>query len=117
MRESSLRLVNYVMMSAILVTLGIHLAAHAFLGVSGYPQSLTYDTVVARYRDVTSATLLGVLLVAATFHGLYGLRSILLDVRSGPRWSRAVSVALLAIGFGIVGWGLRTIALVRLGGS
>jgi succinate dehydrogenase / fumarate reductase membrane anchor subunit len=117
MRESTLRLVNYAMMTAILATLGVHLATHAFLGVAGYRESLAYDTVVARYREFSSAAILGVLLIAATFHGLFGLRTILLDVRTGPRWGTAVSLGLAVLGAAIVGWGLRTIVVVRLGGS
>jgi len=116
MRESSLRLVNYGMILAILVALGIHIAQHAFLGVASYEDSLAYDRVVDRYRSVGSAAVLGVLLVAATYHGLFGLRNLLLDVRSGRRWERGVSLGILAVGVAVVGWGLRTMALAALGG-
>ncbi|HKZ89774.1 MAG TPA: hypothetical protein VJ300_05910 [Thermoplasmata archaeon] len=116
MRESTLRIVNYGMMLAILATLAVHLASHAFLGVPGYEVSLAYDTVVRRYREALSVTVLAVLLVAATFHGLFGLRSILLDARSGPRWERGVGFGLIALGVTMVGWGLRTILLVSAGG-
>lgn len=116
MRESTLRLVNYGMVLAILATLAVHLASHAFLGVSGYEESLTYGSTIGRYRDVGSATVLGVLLVATAYHGLYGLRRLLLGIRPGRGWDRAVSLGTLALGVALVGWGLRTIVLVNLGG-
>ncbi len=111
MRESTLQRLNQAMILAILVTLAVHLATHAFLGVAGYEDSLTYDSVVGRYRALFTVVTLGVLLLAASFHGLYGLRNILLEMRPGPRWARAVTLAVLALGAIMVGWGMRTIVL------
>lgn len=99
------------MILAILVTLAVHLATHAFLGVAGYEDSLTYESVIGRYRALLTAVTLGVLLVAASFHGLYGLRNVLLEMRSGPRWARAVTLGVLALGAVMVGWGMRTIVV------
>lgn len=116
MRESTLRRLNYVMIAAILVTLSVHLATRAFLGAAGYEASLAYDVVLRRYRELVSLAVLGTLLVAATFHGLFGLRTVLLDLGSGRRWERVVGLGVLVAGVTIVGWGLRTIVLVSLGG-
>ena len=115
MRESTLQRINYVMILAIFVTLALHLATHAFLGVAGYADSLRYDSVVGRYRAMTTMLTLAVLLVAASFHGLFGLRNILLEMRSGPRWDRAVTLGVLALGAVMVGWGMRTIVLATTG--
>lgn len=115
MRESTLTLVNYVMILALLVTLALHLAMQAFLGVSGYDAALEYDTAAARYREPLSASLLAILLVAATYHGLWGLRNILLGVRPGPGWGRAVTGVTLILGVVMLGWGLRTIVLAFAG--
>ena len=111
MRESTLQWLNYGMIVAIFVTLAVHLATHAFLGVSGYEDSLTYESVIGRYRAVLTVVTLGVLLVAASFHGLYGLRNVLLEFRSGRGWDRAVTVGVVALGIVMVGWGMRTIVL------
>ena len=116
MRESSLQLVNYVMVLALLVTLALHLAMQAFLGVSGYEGALSYSTALARYREPLSASLLAILLVAATYHGLFGLRNILLEMRSGPRWDRFVTGTVLGLAVVMLGWGLRTI-VVAFGGA
>jgi len=114
-RESTLQLVNYVMILALLVTLALHLAMQAFLGVSGYEDALTYDTAVARYREPLSASLLTILLVAASYHGLYGLRNILLEMRSGVGWSRLVTGVTLGLGAVMLGWGIRTIVVAFAG--
>ena len=48
MRESTLTLINYIMILALLVTLALHLAMQAFLGVAGYADALSYQTALAR---------------------------------------------------------------------
>lgn|GEM_PF-3674688 len=111
MRESTLRLINYGMVLALLVTLALHLAMQAFLGVSGYEDALRYDTSLARYREPLSVSLLTILLVAATYHGLFGLRNILLGALPGASWNRFITATVLALGTVMLGWGLRTIVL------
>jgi succinate dehydrogenase hydrophobic anchor subunit len=114
-RESRLQLINYVMIALILVALPLHFATHAFLGVASQKESLTYDSVIERYRSVATMTVLAMLLTGASYHGLYGLRKILLEVSSGPRWNRAVTTGIAVAGIIILGWGLRTIVLVVAG--
>lgn len=109
MKESTLAIINYLMILVLLVTLALHLAMQAFLGVSGYADALSYQTAIARYRDALSVSLLTILLVAATYHGLFGLRNILLEWRAGLRWHRAVTGITLGLAVVMLGWGLRTI--------
>ena len=116
MRESTLQRINVAMILAIFVTLGVHLATHAFLGVAGYEDSLTYDSVIGRYRALSTMLTLGVLLVAASYHGLYGLRNIVLETRWGAQRARLVSTATGLLGIVMVVWGMRTIVLTA-GGS
>jgi succinate dehydrogenase / fumarate reductase membrane anchor subunit len=111
MRESTFMLINYVMILILLVTLALHIAMQGILGVTGYENALTYSTALARYKDAVSASLLAILLVAATYHGLWGLRNILLELRTGPRWTTTVSGVVLTLGVVMLGWGLRTIAI------
>ena len=111
MKESTLALINYLMILALLVTLALHLAMQAYLGVSGYADALSYQTANARYKDALSVSLLTVLLVAATYHGLYGLRNIQLEWRPGRRWHGAVTGITLGLAVVMLGWGLRTIVL------
>jgi len=115
MRESTLQLINYVMILLLLVTLALHLAMQAFVGVSGYEDALRYDTALARYREPFSVSLLTILLVAAVYHGLFGLRNILLEMRSSPRWNRTVTFGVLGLGVVMLVWGLRTIVVAFSG--
>ena len=103
------------MIMALLLTLPVHFAMQAFLGVGGYTQALAYNTVADRYQTLITITLLTVLLAAASYHGLYGLRRILLEFKSGPTWDRLVSAGTLAAGLVILGWGLRTIVVMGWG--
>lgn len=109
MKESTLALINYIMILALLVTLALHLAMQAFLGVTGYANALSYSTAIARYKDALSVSLLTILLVAATYHGLFGLRNILLEWRAGARWHGAVTAMTLGLAVVMLGWGMRTI--------
>ena len=111
MKESTLQLVNYIMILALLVTLALHLAMQAFLGVSGYENALSYNVAMSRYRDALSVSLLTILLIAATYHGLFGLRNILLEWRAGTSWHSVVTVTTLALAVVMLGWGMRTIVL------
>ena len=111
MKESTLHVINYLMILVLLVTLTLHLAMQAFLGVRGYADALAYQTALARYRDALSVSLLTVLLIAATYHGLFGLRNMLLEWRPGRRWHGAVTVMTLGLAVVMLGWGLRTIVL------
>ncbi len=111
MKESTLVLINYIMILALLVTLALHLAMQAFIGVSGYQNALSYNVAISRYKDALSVSLLTVLLVAATYHGLFGLRNILLEWRSGKSWHSAVTITTLTLAVVMLGWGMRTIVL------
>ncbi len=109
MKESTLQLINYIMILALLVTLALHLAMQAFLGVSGYADALSYNVALSRYRDALSVSLLTILLIAATYHGLFGLRNILLEWRPGKSWHSVVTVLTLGLATVMLVWGLRTI--------
>ncbi len=111
MKESTLQMINYFMILALIVTLTLHIAMQAFLGVSGYANALSYPTALSRYKDALSVSLLAILLVAATYHGLFGLRNILLEWRPGPRWHLAVTGITLGLAVVMLGWGMRTIVL------
>lgn len=107
--------VNYLMILVLLVTLTLHIAMQGFLPGPNYEQALAYGTALERYKAPLSVTLLTLLLIAATYHGLWGLRNILLEIRSGPRWNAAVAAIVLVLGGVMLVWGTRTI-VVAFGG-
>jgi succinate dehydrogenase / fumarate reductase membrane anchor subunit len=86
----------------ILVFLGLHMAVmhlDAILGIfnpaGGHP--IDWANVVARAQQAFFMVTYIVLLGAALFHGLYGLRNIVFELGIGPGFKKAVS-GVLTIG-------------------
>ena len=111
----------------ILPLLALHMAVmhlDATLGVAspagGHP--IDWQNVVARGKTVLFPLSYGLLLVVALYHGLYGLRNILLEL-DPPAWlARTIGIVLLLLGIGLGGYGLwaavasRQVALAAMGG-
>lgn len=109
MRESTLMILHYATAVFIILFGAVHLATHSFLWVGGYPESLVYSAVVAKYRDVLLALSLEGLLITVAYHGLNGVRAILLEISQDSRWKKATTWLLLAVGVVIVAYGTRTV--------
>lgn len=97
--------------AVILPLLALHMVVmhlDSTLGV-GNPASahpIDWANVVARGRTLLYPVSYGLLLVAALYHGLYGLRNILLEL-SPPAWlATAISAVLLLLGLGLGVFGL-----------
>lgn len=96
----------------IFVFLGLHmLIMHlddvvriAFLNpAGGHP--IDWANVVARGKLIFFPITYTVLLGAALFHGLYGLKNILFELNLGQGCKRVVEVALLLLGLGLFVYG------------
>jgi succinate dehydrogenase hydrophobic anchor subunit len=93
----------------ILVLLGMHMAVMHLDGVlhlttstpSGAGTPIDWANVAERAREVAFVVFYVVLLGAALFHGLYGLRNILFELRLSEGAKSFVSVVLLVVGFGL----------------
>jgi succinate dehydrogenase / fumarate reductase membrane anchor subunit len=78
---------------------------------------IDWANVVERGQQVGFVVFYIVLLGTALFHGLYGLRNILLELNPSPGLQRLLSVLLMAVGFGMFAFGTwaavvsRTVAL------
>ncbi len=88
----------------ILVFLGLHMAImhfDALLGIfnpaGGHP--IDWANVVARSQQGFFTFSYIVLLGAALFHGLYGLRNIIHELGFGRSVERAANIVLVALGF------------------
>jgi succinate dehydrogenase hydrophobic anchor subunit len=88
---------------AVVVLLGLHMTVmhldgllRAFNPDPGEP--VAWANVVARARSVFFLVGYVVLLGAALFHGLYGLRTIVFELNPGGTTRKAVSGALVAAG-------------------
>lgn len=94
----------------ILVFAGLHMAImhlDAILGIfspaGGHP--IDWANVVARGKSVFFTVTYIVLLGAALFHGLYGLRNILLELDPRPALRKAIGAVLLLLGAGLFVYG------------
>lgn len=94
---------------------GLHLASHSFLGVDGYFDSLLYLTVIERFWTPLYIVTLEALLLTTAYHGLNGTRIILLELRQGEWWGRAVTWFTVALGLLVVAYGTRIILTVSFG--
>jgi len=94
----------------ILVLLGLHMAIMhldqtlGLFGVAG-AEPVDWESVVARAGSAFFTVTYVLLLGAALYHGLYGLRNILLELNPGATLRRAVNVGLTALGLGLLVFG------------
>ena len=59
--------------------------------------------------------LLEIMLILLSVHGFNGLRVILLELRQGPSYEKAVSYGCVAAMIGLIAYGSRTIIMVNTG--
>lgn len=90
----------------ILFLLGLHMAImhlDALLGIfnpaGGHP--IDWANVVARGQSLAFTLTYVLLLGAALFHGLYGLRNILFELDPAPPLKKAFSWVLILVGVGL----------------
>jgi len=94
----------------ILVLLGLHMAImhlDATLGIFGTPgaEPIEWESVVLRVQSLFFTVTYVLLLGAALYHGLYGLRNILLELNPGATVRRTINVGLSLVGLGLFGFG------------
>jgi len=114
MRESTLWSWFLVAGAVIFVLLGIHVVTlHLPQIASGrsYSEALSFRSVVERSRSAFFTTIYIVLLAALLYHGLYGLRAILIELFTSPSAGRAISWGLLLLGLAMIAYGTYTTIL------
>jgi succinate dehydrogenase hydrophobic anchor subunit len=94
----------------ILVLLGLHMAIMHLdqtLGLFGTPgaEPVEWESVAARAGSLFFTATYVLLLGAALYHGLYGLRNILLELNPGAGLRRAVTVGLAVLGLALFAFG------------
>ncbi|HEV2280756.1 MAG TPA: hypothetical protein VGX75_00010 [bacterium] len=105
---------------ALVALLGAHMAVQHYgaalraLGWIQGPPARSFAAVTARGRILGWAVLYGLLLLFALYHGLYGLRGILLEV--WPRAARVITAVLVIAGIAMAVFGTTTI-MRAIGGS
>jgi succinate dehydrogenase hydrophobic anchor subunit len=109
MKESTLWFLFIVMALVMMIAIPIHL--HNFstllrsLGAPGYEQALSWEFVRARAKDLFYTITYTALLGAATYHGMYGVRSIVFELTLTRTYERLVTIICLIAGTGLFAFG------------
>ena len=96
--------------SVILLLLGLHMAImhlDATLGIFGTEgaEPVEWESVVARAQSLFFTVTYVLLLGAALYHGIYGLRNILFELNPGAGLRKAINVGLALVGVALFAFG------------
>ncbi|MDZ7372729.1 MAG: hypothetical protein ONB23_02050 [candidate division KSB1 bacterium] len=106
MREATLWTLHLAAGIVILVLLAVHMGIMhledilAAMG-TGYPDPLSWTSVVVRSKKLLFTVAYVLLLGTALYHGLYGLRNILLELNPGRVAARVIQWLVLALGISL----------------
>lgn len=93
----------------ILVLLGLHMVIMHLDDLLGWftttGAAIDWPNVLARSKDLFFVILYTLLLAAALYHGLYGLRTICFEVTQKPGAQRLISILFWIAGIGLFGLG------------
>ncbi len=91
-------------------------AVHVLIRITqGFAESLEFESVLSNYKFVPYAIMLELILVLLSIHGFNGLRVILLELKQGKTYEKAVSYGCLAAMVGLIAYGSRTIIVTNMG--
>lgn len=113
MRESTIMKIHYGTALGAVVLVAVHVLFRITL--MNYGDSLQYENVIANYKYVPYALMLEIILVLLSVHGFNGLRVILLELKQGKSYEKAVTYGCVAAMVGLVAYGSRTILMASMG--
>ncbi len=97
----------------LVILLGLHMVEQHFIAEGGLR---TYDEVIAYMQHPWVVVWEVVFLFVVVIHAMLGVRAIVLDTGLSPRAARRLTIALVIVGAGLIGYGLYlTFALLSLG--
>ena len=112
-RESLIIKIHYSTALGAVALVAIHVWFRFATG--SFASSLSYENVIANYQILSYAILLELILILISVHGFNGLRVILLELKQGRTYEKAVSYGCLAAMFGLIAYGSRTIIMTNMG--
>lgn len=77
--------------------------------------SLEYENVIKNYEFIPYAIMLELILVLLSIHGFNGLRVILLELKQGHSYEKAVTYGCIAAMAILIMYGSRTILMTSMG--
>ena len=112
MRESIIMKIHYGTALAAVALVAVHVLMRLTLN---FAESLEYENVIANYQFIPYAGMLEIILILLSIHGFNGLRVILLKLKQGKVYEKAVSHGCVAAMVGLIAYGSRTILMVNMG--
>ena len=112
MRESTIMKIHYGTALAAVTLVAVHILMRLTMN---YAESLEYENVLANYKFLPYAAMLELILILLSVHGFNGLRVILLELKQGRLYEKAVSYGCLAAMIGLIAYGSRTIIMTNMG--
>lgn len=112
MKESTIMKIHYGTALAAVALVAVHILMRMTME---FTDSLEYETVLANYKFIPYAIMLELILVLLSVHGFNGLRVILLELKQGHTYEKAVSYGCLAAMFALIAYGSRTIIMTNMG--
>ncbi len=112
MRESIIMKIHYGTALAAVALVAVHILMRL---TQGFAESLEYDSVIANYKFLPYAGMLEIILILLSIHGFNGLRVILLELKQGRTYEKAVSYGCVVAMIALIGYGTRTIIMVNTG--
>jgi succinate dehydrogenase / fumarate reductase membrane anchor subunit len=112
MRESTIMKIHYGTAIAAVALVAVHILMRL---TQGFAESLEFESVLANYKFVPYAVMLELILILLSIHGFNGLRVILLELKQGRIYEKAVSYGCFVAMIGLIAYGSRTIIVVNMG--
>ncbi len=108
MRETRLWSLHILVLPIIAVLLGMHFAvmhyAPVFYGMS-VDKAREFGTMIERGKSITQLVLYILLLAAALYHGMYGVRGIIRELPLTPALAKVVDIGIISFGLFIFAFG------------
>ena len=112
MRESIIMKIHYGTALGAVALVAVHILMRL---TQNFAESLEYANVIANYQFLPYAGMLEIILILLSVHGFNGLRVILLELKQGRVYEKAVSYGCVAAMVGLIAYGSRTIIMVNMG--
>ena len=112
MRESTIMKIHYGTAIAAVALVAVHILMRL---TQGFAESLEFESVIANYKFVPYAIMLELILILLSIHGFNGLRVVLLELKQGKTYEKAVSYGCIAAMIGLIAYGSRIIIVTNMG--
>jgi len=112
LRESIIMKIHYGTALGAVALVAVHILIRM---TQKFSDSLQYQNVIANYHFLPYALMLEVVLILLSVHGFNGLRVILLELKQGTSYERAINYGSIGAMVALIAFGSRTILMAGMG--